>query len=168
MKNIALVGFMGTGKTTVARLLAQQLGAVYVDLDERIEKKTGMAIVDIFREKGEPYFRAIEKEIVAGAAAEQGLVIACGGGVVLDEANIHALKKNGVVVCLEARPDIILERTKSYVHRPLLNVPDPEMKITELLIRRKPFYAKADFSIDTSLLSVEEVAAIVARWVKGV
>ena len=167
MKNIALVGFMGTGKTSVARKVALLVHAEYVDIDDCIEKKEGMPIVDIFKKKGEPYFRGVEKSVVRDIAAKKGNVIACGGGVALDRDNIAALKGNGVVICLEARPEIILERTRAYAHRPLLNVPDPKAAIEELLAKRRPFYAQADYSIDTSLLSVDEVAAEIISWTNG-
>ncbi len=167
MKNIALVGFMGTGKTTIAELLASKLHGIYVDLDEKIEAKEGMVIVDIFLHKGESYFRKVEKDIVAEIASGTGLIIACGGGVVLDEENIKNLKKNGFIIGLEATPEVILNRTKNYMHRPLLNIADPKSKIKDLLEKRKLYYAKADYSIDTSELSTQEVIVQILNWVEG-
>lgn len=157
MKNIALVGFMGTGKTVVAEELAKRLKMNFVDLDDLIERKEGKKINQIFAEKGEPYFRQVEKEIVKEVSCQKAQVIACGGGVVLDEGNVQNLKRNGIMICLSARPEIILERTKGYIHRPLLNVEDPKRKIEELLRFRAPFYAKADYTIDTSVLTIEKV-----------
>ncbi len=168
MKNIALVGFMGTGKSTIATLLAEKLKADYVDLDEVIEAKEGMKIVDIFSQKGEPYFRKVEKAVTAEISQEDGKIIACGGGVVLDDENVKNLKKNGVMICLEAAPEIIMERTKNYKHRPLLNVVEPKAKIAELLRKRKPYYDKADYILDTSHLSKQEVVAEILRWLEGV
>ncbi|MBU4305887.1 MAG: shikimate kinase [Candidatus Omnitrophica bacterium] len=168
MRNIALVGFMGTGKTTIARNLAQRLDTEYVDLDALIEQKEQMEIINIFKEKGEPYFRKIEKEVVREMASRQGLIIACGGGVVLDEENIRNLKENGVIICLSARPEIIIERTKAYSHRPLLNVSGPQARIQELLRLRAPFYRRADYTVDTSDLSVEEVTAKILDWINNV
>ena len=159
MKNIAIVGFMGTGKTTIAKLLANKLKRPYVDLDDQIETKEGMLILDIFSQKGEAYFRKAEKAVVSQISSGNNFVIACGGGVVLDEDNIKNLKKNGFIICLEATPEVILSRTKDYKHRPLLNVDDPSLKITELLEKRRSCYAKADYSLDTSDLSVQEVVA---------
>jgi len=167
VKNIAIVGFMGTGKTTIARLLAERLDGDYVDIDELIEEKEKMKITEIFEAKGEPYFRRVEKNIVGEVSRESGKIIACGGGVVLDEENIRNLKNNGVIVCLQARPEIILKRTKDYKHRPLLNVKDPRAKINELLEKRGPFYARADFLLDTSDLKEEEVLGKIINWVKG-
>ena len=167
MKNVALVGFMGTGKTTIAALLAEKLQAGYVDLDEAIEEKEGMRIIDIFSQKGEPYFRKVEKNIVAEISLNEGKIIACGGGVVLDDENVRNLKKSGFMICLEATPEVILKRTKNYKHRPLLNVADPESKIEELLKKRRPYYAKADYTVDTSGLSAQEVVAEILSWLEG-
>ncbi|MFH2137969.1 MAG: shikimate kinase [Candidatus Omnitrophota bacterium] len=157
MKNIALVGFMGTGKTTIARILAEKLGFECVDIDDLIEFTEGMKIVDIFGQKGEAYFRDVEKEVVRKAAAQAKKVIACGGGVVLNENNIINLKQNGFIVCLSASPEVILERTKNYPHRPLLNVEDKAGKIKEMLEFRQPYYATADYTVNTSDLTKEEV-----------
>ena len=167
MKNIALVGFMGTGKTTIAALLARELHAAYVDIDKMIEEKEGMMIVDIFSRKGEGYFRKVEKDIVAQITSHNGKIIACGGGVVLDEENVHNLKRNGVMICLEATAEVILRRTKNYEHRPLLNVDDPRLKIEDMLEERRPYYAKADYSIDTSGLSTAEVVGKILSWIEG-
>ncbi|MCG2711122.1 MAG: shikimate kinase [Candidatus Omnitrophica bacterium] len=167
MKNIALVGFMGTGKSTIAALLSKKLQVGYVDLDRKIEEKEGMRIVDIFSQKGEPYFRKVEKDIVAKIFRRENKIIACGGGVVLDDENVESIKKSGFMICLEATPEVILKRTKSYKHRPLLNVGDPELKIYELLKKRKPYYAKADYTVDTSGLSTHEVVSVILSWLEG-
>lgn len=157
MKNIILVGFMGTGKTVVARALAKRLKMKFVDMDDVIAEREGMEINDIFAKKGEPYFRRAEKEVAAEISKQSDLVIAAGGGAVIDEENVRNLKSNGVMVCLTASADKILERTKGYVHRPLLNVPDPKAKISELLAKRASCYARADHQIDTTDLTVNEV-----------
>jgi len=165
-KNIVLVGFMGTGKTTIARLLAQRFNAECVDLDMLIEEKEGMSIVDIFKTKGEPYFRKIEKDIVSKVSSSSGKVIACGGGVVLDKENVDRLKNNGLMICLTARPEIILTRTKSYSHRPLLNVDNAKVKIKELLKKRQPYYTQADYTLDTSDLDIEGVVKNIRDWIE--
>lgn len=166
MKNIILVGFMGTGKTAVGRALATRLKMKFVDIDDLIEEREGMKISDIFASKGEPYFRKVEKETVKEVSAQSGLVIAAGGGAVIDEDNVKNLKSSGIMVCLAARPDKILERTKGQVHRPLLNVSDPRGKISELLAERAEYYARADHRIDTSDLSIDEVVRKIAELVK--
>jgi len=156
-RNIALVGFMGSGKTAVGKQLAKKCNLEFVDLDDLIEEKEGMKITQIFKDKGEPYFRKVEKEITVKTAKEKGLVIACGGGVVLDKENVSALKENGIVIYLKASLEVILERTKKYSHRPLLNVDNPKKKIEGLLEYRKSYYEQADHIIDTSNLNIDEV-----------
>ncbi|MFC1621531.1 shikimate kinase, partial [Candidatus Omnitrophota bacterium] len=133
MKNIVLVGFMGTGKTVVAKLLAQKLKREFLELDAIIEEREDMSIKDIFEKKGEPYFRKIEKEVVKEASQKQDIVISAGGGAIIDEENFKALKPNSIIICLQASPDTIMQRTKGNVCRPLLNVPDPKKKIEDLL-----------------------------------
>lgn len=158
MKNIVLVGFMGTGKTVVARALAEKLKREFLEIDTVIEEKEGISIKDIFEKKGEPYFRNLEKEAIIEASLKKNVVISAGGGAVIDEENVRNLKKNGVIICLEASPDTILERTKGNTCRPLLNVPNPKKKIEELLAKRAPYYKKADYCVNTDSLTVEQVA----------
>jgi len=166
-KNIYLVGFMGTGKTTVGKILAEKLGREFIEMDEEIEKKEGKKIVDIFRQKGESYFRKIEKEVLKRIASCFSLVVSCGGGVVVDRENLKILKESGIVICLKAKPSIIYERTKKTKERPLLNVPDPLKKIKELLARRAPFYAKADYFVDTTPFTPEEVSEEIIKILKN-
>jgi len=164
MKNIIFVGFMGTGKTAIAKRLARRLKMKYISTDDIIEEREKRPINKIFTKDGEPYFRRIEKEVVKEASSMKNVVIAAGGGVVLDNENIENLKANGVIICLNATPEDILERTKSYTHRPLLNVPDPLGKIRELLEKRAPYYKKADYEIDTSGKTLDEVL----KEIKGI
>lgn len=166
MKNMILVGFMGTGKTAVGKALARRLKMKFVDMDDLIEEREGMKISDIFASKGEPYFRKVEKETVKEVAAQSDLVIAAGGGAVVDEDNVKNLKSNGIMVCLTATADKILERTKGHTHRPLLNVSDPREKISELLAKRAEYYARADYRIDTTALSIDEVVNNIMELVK--
>ncbi|MBU0759431.1 MAG: shikimate kinase [Candidatus Omnitrophica bacterium] len=164
MRNIVLVGFMGTGKTVTGRALAAKLGRKFLELDEIIENKEGISVKEIFERKGEPYFRKIEREVVKESAERDGVVISAGGGVIIDEKNLENLKKNALIVCLEASPDVILDRTKGLGNRPLLNVHDPGKRIKELLEKRAHYYKKADFSVHTDGLSAEEVADKIIRW----
>lgn len=157
MQHIALVGFMGTGKTVVGKKLAEKLGREFLELDSLIEEREGISIREIFEKKGEPYFRKIEKDVVREAVQKKGVIISAGGGAIIDEENFKNLKKNGVVICLEASPDVILERTKGLTTRPLLDVPDPKERIEELLKKRDPYYKKADFCINTDNLTVTQV-----------
>ncbi len=157
MKNIVIVGFMGTGKTVVAKALAEKLGRGFLELDAIIEKNEGMSIKEIFEKKGEPYFRGLEKDVVKQASQGQGIVISAGGGAIMDEENFKNLKKNSIIVCLEASSDTIMQRTKGNVCRPILNVPDPKKKIEELLKQRSPYYKKADHCVSTDNLTIEQV-----------
>ena len=158
MKNIYLVGFMATGKTCVGSELAARKKMRFVDLDELIELKERRTISDIFSRDGEPCFRRIEKKILKEVAREENFVVACGGGIVIDSENIKIMKDSGVIVCLTAKPEVIMKRAAGTSHRPLLNVCDPKVQIEHLLKLRAPFYARADHAIDTSRLSPQQVA----------
>lgn len=165
MKNIVLVGFMGTGKSVVGKRLAKELKIKFISTDDIIEEREGRPISEIFAASGEPYFRKVEKGVVREVSEMDNVVIATGGGVVLDEENIVNLKKKGILICLTASPELIYERTKKYKTRPLLDVDDPVFKIKELLKVRAPYYAKADYQIDTSNKTVEEVVAKIIEFV---
>ncbi|MBF0569517.1 MAG: shikimate kinase [Candidatus Omnitrophica bacterium] len=149
-RNIVLIGFMASGKTLTSRELASRLGRERVSTDELIVKREGRAIADIFAKSGEPYFRQIEREVVADIAGQKGLVIDCGGGVAASEENFTALKKNGISFYLSTTPESVLRRTKGKTDRPLLNVDDPLDKIKQLLAQRDPHYRKADFIVDSN------------------
>ncbi len=162
MENIYLVGFMGTGKSAAGRLAATQLGWKFVDLDALIEHAQGCAIAAIFSRKGEEHFRGLEHAALAQVAEGSRQVVACGGGIVIKPENIALMKRTGVMVCLNASPEVIMARTAGTGQRPLLNVPDPRQRIAELLAQRAPLYAQADVQIDTSHFSLVEVAAQIA------
>jgi shikimate kinase len=156
--NLALIGFMGTGKTSVGRFVAEQLHFNYLDTDEMIQSGTGRIISDIFKTDGEPAFRALEEKVVAELASRAKTVIATGGGLPTNPKNLTSLKKHALVVCLWASPEKIWERVKNQSHRPLLHDTDPQKKIRELLAAREPFYKQADVLLNTELRSVREVA----------
>lgn len=158
MGNIYLVGFMATGKTAVGRILARKMKWHFLDLDDLIELRYKGTISDIFAKEGEIYFRRIERRTLREISKEKKFVVACGGGIVLGKENIEVIKQTGKMICLTASPEIILKRTQGYSHRPLLNVADQRERIEALLKFRQPFYAQADYIIDTSDSSVEEVA----------
>jgi shikimate kinase len=157
MSAIVLIGFMGTGKTAVGKRLAERLGCEFVDLDAIIERLAGMTITEIFRRHGEPYFREMEKKVVAELRGRQDVVVAAGGGAVLDRDNVENLQKMGPLVHLMARPEVIARRISEQHHRPLMEVADRRGRIEQMLAVRLPFYAVADLDIDTSNLSVEEI-----------
>jgi len=149
---------MGTGKSAVGRNLAARLGRRFFDTDGVIEQEAKAPIADIFAEKGEPYFRALEKRVINQVCNEKKVVIATGGGAMVDEKNVARLKESGTVICLTATPEIILERVRGNSNRPLLQGNDPLAKIRSLLTVRAEAYAKADMTINTANLSIEKVA----------
>ena len=166
MRNIVLIGFMGTGKTSTGRLLAGRLGRHFVDIDRKIEQESGLAISEIFARHGEAYFRAKEKELVARVSRYRRAVIATGGGVVLDPANMERLRAGGVIVCLTASVETILERTGRRSTRPLLARPDREEIVARLLAERAPLYGAADFTVDTSTLSPRMAAEKIIAFLR--
>ncbi len=151
--NIVLTGFMGTGKTTVGKLLAERLDCPFIDMDLLIEEREGRTISDIFAADGEPYFRAVERRLVKELSARQGLVIATGGGVVADPENVRVFEGTGMLVCLDAAPESVLERVAHETHRPLLAAPDREKRIRDLLDKRRAAYASVSLHIDTNGLT---------------
>ena len=155
--NVLLVGFMGTGKTCVGEALAQRLGYKYVDTDDLIEARAGKEISSIFAEDGETHFRALESKIATELEDFRNHVIATGGGIIKTDDNIAALNRAGTVVCLSARPEVIYERVREETHRPLLQVPDPQGRIVELLAERRAQYEKSGYQLDTSDLSPDQV-----------
>jgi len=166
MNNIYLVGFMGTGKTAVGKELAKKKKWRFLNLDELIELREKRTIADIFAKEGEAYFRRIEKRVLKEVSAEKNFVVACGGGIVLDKYNIRIMKETGKMFCLSANSTVILKRTSGAIHRPLLNVKNPKEKIDLLLKFRAPFYAQADYTIDTSNISIKEVVEKIIKQIK--
>ena len=156
--NIALIGFMGTGKTSVGRLVAELLHFDYLDTDEMIQAATGKTITEIFQNDGEKAFRALEERVVDEIAHRKKTVISTGGGLPANSQNVAKLKAHALVVCLWASPERIWERVRNQTHRPLLHDPDPQKKIRELLAVRGPFYKKADVLLNTEVRSLREVA----------
>ena len=157
--SIALIGFMGAGKTEVGRALAEKLNKKFVELDSLIEQKAGKSIPDIFQQDDEITFRELEIEVTKEVSKNKNLVIACGGGVVLNKINIDRLKKEGIIVYLTASPRAILKRVSSDENeRPLLKTASKALAIQELLRFRKPFYERAaDIKINTSKLDINAV-----------
>jgi len=167
MLNVFLVGFMGTGKSSVGRRLSKEMGLRFIDTDELIEAQAKMSISEIFRLKGEDQFRELEEEVLSKIARFQGCVVATGGGIVLRERNIETMRRSGIVVCLTASPEAIYSRLKDDSNRPLLAGGNAMNRIEEMLAYRKPYYEKAEYIIDTSDLSVGQAVAEVGRIVKS-
>ena len=156
---------MGTGKSTVGRRVAARLGRRFFDTDALIEQEAHTSIASIFAQKGEAYFRALERETIARLCQEKVVVIATGGGAMVNEENAACLKESGTVICLTATPDVILERVQGNADRPLLHGNDPLGKIRSLLAIRAEAYAQADLTIDTSTLDLECVVDTVISLV---
>lgn len=158
IRNLALIGFMGTGKSSVGKFVADQLRFVFLDTDHLIESRAGKSISDIFAQDGEAAFREWERRVVEELAAGRRTVISTGGGLPANEANFASLKSHALVVCLWASPEKIWERVRGQSHRPLLNEPNPLEKIRRLLAVRVPFYRQADVLLNTEMRSIREVA----------
>jgi shikimate kinase len=158
IQNLALIGFMGTGKSSVGRLVAGTLHFTFLDTDDVIEARAGKSITDIFAQEGEPAFRERESRLVEELTRRDKTVISTGGGLPINPANFASLKTHALVVCLWASPEYIFARVGHQSHRPLLNNPDPLGKIRLLLAAREPFYLQADVLVNTEMRSIKEVA----------
>lgn len=167
--NIALVGFMGTGKSAVGKRLAAKLDWDFIDIDQVIEKSASLSIPQIFEQLGEEEFRNLERISIYGATRGKNKVIATGGGAFADEQNRRCLSENAFVVCLTSNPEIIFKRVQRRIaNRPLLaNSDDPLKTITDLLKRRQKDYARADKHIDASDMSIDEEVDAVYQAVEG-
>src|SRR5689334_7004430 len=142
-RNLVLIGFMGTGKSSVGKVLGRKLSRPVIDVDQTIETREKKKIAEIFEAQGEAGFRRLEKEAVRDAASRDGVVITTGGGAVLDPENVRALKANGWIVSLTATPETIYRRVKDSRHRPLLKSADVLGEIARLLEARKGLYDEA-------------------------
>lgn len=156
--NIFLVGLMGSGKTTIGRALAKRLNKRFVDADHEIESRTGASIPLIFEIEGEASFRQREADVIRDLTAQQGIVLATGGGAVLNEASRQWLKERGIVVYLRASVSSILQRTSHDRNRPLLQTGDPKARIEELSLQRAPLYEEvAHITVETGRPNVQSV-----------
>jgi shikimate kinase len=161
--NLYLVGFMGTGKTTVARAVGQKLGFQVLDSDHEIERLRGKTIPDIFAQDGEAAFRGLEREFIERGHPSERTVIACGGGLVVQPTMLELLKSKGVVVCLHASLETILARTARHRNRPLLAVENPEERVRTLYAAREPIYKQSGTVILTDSRPLQDIAAHVIR-----
>lgn len=161
--NLYLVGFMGTGKSTVGRAAAQKLGFVLLDSDHEIERQQGKTIPDIFAGEGEAAFRAMEREFIEHGHPAERTIISCGGGLVVQPGMLERLQAKGVVICLHASLETILARTARQRNRPLLNVDNPEERIRTLYAAREPIYRQSGTMILTDGRPLSEIVAHVVR-----
>jgi shikimate kinase len=170
--NIFLIGYRGTGKTTVAKLLAERLGQQWVDADIEIERRAGKSIAQIFADEGEESFRDLESAVVAELAARDGLIIALGGGAILREQNRRALATRGPVIWLQASAETIHTRiatdTSTATRRPNLTSTGGLAEIQDLLARRDPIYRQcADCQIDTESKTPDQIVGELAEWLSN-
>lgn len=164
--NIVLFGFMGTGKSAVAQVLARRLNLRWVDMDREIETKQGLSVEKIFEQHGEPFFRDLERSLVKELIQQHDLVVSTGGGVVLNEQNISDFQKWGFCVCLNASPQAIFDRTRHRQDRPLLKGKDAMNKIQELLELRSTYYRQIPIQIDTTDKSLHDVIGTILDLVE--
>jgi shikimate kinase len=158
--NIALYGFMASGKTTVGKILAKRLGYYFIDMDEEIERVEGRSIKNVFETNGEPYFRELEKKVTIKLSQLCRHVIACGGGTMLNQENVEALRESSILILLSTNPKEILRRIENDSTRPLLNVQNRMNRIEAILGERILTYIRlADIEVDTTDLSPDEVSS---------
>jgi shikimate kinase len=172
---IYLTGFMGSGKTTIAPILANTLGYSFVDIDQEIERKTGKRITEYFFDAGEESFRQIERETLTAVSTSTDCIVSLGGGTIADETNISIITATGVLVYLKADIDQIVKRVRNKTSRPMLLTPDGKLlpegelreRIASLLALREPYYARADIVIATDDrrvgLTIDEIVRRVTR-----
>jgi shikimate kinase len=161
--NLYLVGFMGTGKTTVGRAVAMRLGFQVMDSDHEIERERGRTVAQIFAGEGEAAFRALERRFIERGHPDRGVVVACGGGLVVQPGMLELLRAKGVVICLHATLDTVLQRTAQARTRPLLNVENPETRIRQLYAEREEIYKRAGTVILTDFRPLHDIMLHVLR-----
>lgn len=169
MKNIVLIGMMGTFKTTAGKIVAKRLGQKFLDTDKILTSRFKMSIDKYFEKYGEQSFREQEHKLCLDLSNEQNAVISTGGGIVKNINNIQALKKNGIIICLMASPEQIYARIKKSHTRPLLKSSDPLKRITEILTEREQAYKEwADTVINNDYMSGNQTADMILDYMKKV
>jgi shikimate kinase len=162
-QHLILIGMMGTGKTSVGRVLSERLGLPMTDTDRVIEQTTGKTITQLFKEQGEHGFRAIETQVLCQVLVGATQVIATGGGIVLRNENVERMKRHGWVVCLQASADKICQRLAGDTSRPLLQG-DLKLRVRQLMQERAGKYDFADWKVETTGRTASEVASEIAQW----
>ncbi len=164
--NIYLIGFRGSGKTTLGKILAKELKKDFVDIDKLIEKRESKSIAEIFKEKGEEYFRKVETTILKEVASNDNQIVSTGGGIVISEENRKIIQENGISIYLTADTETTYKRIKFDNNRPQLTDKDPIEEIKFLIEKRKPLYEKlANYTIDTSKFKIEECVKKIKEFI---
>lgn len=161
--NLYLVGFMGTGKSVIGRKLAALMQYEFIDSDDWIENREGMNIPEIFDSHGEDYFRRCERDFIEHGHPHSKTVVSCGGGLIIPEGMRERVQEKGLLFCLFASPETIIQRTRNNPHRPLLQSDDPEKRIRQLLAEREPIYLKAGTLITTDQRPMSEIVHHIKR-----
>lgn len=161
--NLYLVGFMGTGKSTVGRQVARQMGFEFLDSDHEIERLQGKPVSQIFATEGEARFRAMERDFIEQGHPAKKCVVSCGGGLVVPPGMLELLHSRGVVICMHAPIETILKRTLHATHRPLLQVDDREARLRELYAQREGLYRRTGTMVLTDRRPLREIAIHVLR-----
>ncbi|MFC2083492.1 shikimate kinase [Bacteroidota bacterium] len=171
LKRVYLTGFMTSGKSTIGSILANVLGWDFIDLDDEIVQQTNKSIVQIFKDNGEEYFRKIESELLKEFSNRTKVVIALGGGAIISNTNLELLKSTGKTIYLKVSPETIFKRIKAKTNRPifkdLVDSKNPKevfiKRIKNLLIKREPYYSKADLTIDTDKYKLGQTVDLIAN-----
>lgn len=166
-RNIVLVGFMASGKSSTGRYVAGKLGREFVDMDVEIERREGRSIPDIFSKEGETHFRKLERSLTQELAARENLVIAPGGGIVVNPENVRDFAARGLVINLRVSPEVVLARVGQDPHRPLLQGADPLQRIRDLMAKRKDLYEAVPHQMNTDGLTPEAVGELVLELFAG-
>ena len=161
--NLYLVGFMGTGKSTVGRQVAKQIDFRFLDSDQEIERLQGKPVSAIFAEHGEARFRELEREFIERGHPAEGCVVACGGGLVVPPGMLELVRSRGIVMCMHAPIETIIQRIMHTTHRPLLAVEDPAKRLRELYAQREELYRKTGTMVLTDSRPLREIVAHVLR-----
>lgn len=165
MKAIFLTGFMGSGKTTVGRMLSSYLHIPVIDTDEMIVARTGLSIKSIFNLQGEPYFRELEKNTLCGVPTKD-IIVTTGGGIVIDKENRDWMKQNGLIIYLHCEFNEIWQRLYEDVSRPLL-VNQDKTQIESIYNSRQSAYQEYHFMVDTTNITLDEITRQIGKWIKG-
>ncbi len=168
MQNIIITGFMGTGKSSIGAALAQAMGWKFVDFDALIESREGSSVREIFATRGEAYFRQLESDICVELNAWHNIVIATGGGTLVNPQNLAAVSARNLVVCLDCAPDVLWQRLAESTTRPMLDADDRQSRLMALFNERKLAYARIPHHVDTTIFDEAKILTAIENLWKGI